>query len=72
MIKEIIERVKSETPSFFKKLQAIGAVCAVIGTVIATMSSMVALPELLVTISTYAIAIGTSIAMVCTLPKVDK
>jgi hypothetical protein len=71
MINEIIERAKSETPSFFKKLQAFGAICALIGTMIVSISSMVAIPETLTNISAYAIAIGTTIAATCSLPKKD-
>ena len=58
----LIERVKSPTPSFFKKLRNVGIVLAGISTAIA--SSTVLLPPVLVTIAGYAAVAGGVIGAV--------
>jgi ABC-type xylose transport system permease subunit len=55
----IIERMKSPTPPFFKKLRAVGLVLAAVGGVL--VASPIALPASVVTIGGYLI-VGGSVA----------
>lgn len=53
----IIERMKSPTPPFFKKLRAVGLMLATVGGVL--VASPIALPELIVTAGGYLIVAGS-------------
>ena len=55
-MKQIIYRLQSPTPSFFKKLRNIGLILATIATTIAT--APVALPALVVQIAGYLAVAG--------------
>ena len=61
----IIQRINSPTPSFFKKLRNIGLMLAGISTAIA--SSPVVLPAAFVSIAGYAAVAGGVIGAVCQL-----
>lgn len=67
---EIIGRWKSDTPTFFKKLRAIGITLGSIGGII--VAAPVALPAAIVTIGGYMIVGGSVIASVSQLTKQDK
>jgi hypothetical protein len=70
-MKQIIERVKAPTPTFFKKLRNIGLVLTAVGATIA--ASPVALPILLVNVAGYlAVAGGVVSAVSQTTMKNDK
>ncbi len=58
----IIQRIQSPTPTFFKKLRNIGLVLAAISTAIIT--APVALPAIATTIAGYAAVGGTIISAV--------
>ncbi|MDE3144012.1 MAG: hypothetical protein KGL19_07645 [Bacteroidota bacterium] len=58
----IIQRIQSPTPTFFKKLRNIGLVLAAISTAIVT--APVALPAIATTIAGYAAVGGTLIGAV--------
>ena len=66
---EIIKRLKSETPTFFKKLRNIGITLGTIGGVI--VAAPVALPAVIITIGGYMIVGGSVIASVSQLTKKD-
>jgi ABC-type xylose transport system permease subunit len=66
---EIIKRLKSDTPVFFKRLRAIGITLGSIGGVI--VAAPVALPAIIVTIGGYMIVGGSVIASVSQLTKKD-
>ena len=66
---EIIGRIKSETPTFFKKLRTIGITLGSIGGVI--VAAPVALPAIIITIGGYMIVGGSVIASVSQLTKKD-
>ena len=66
---EIIKRLKSETPTFFKKLRNIGITLGTIGGII--VAAPVALPAVIITIGGYMIVGGSVIASVSQLTKKD-
>ena len=59
---EFVQRVKSPTPSFFKKLRNIGLVLAAVGAAIVT--APISLPAALVTVAGYAAVTGSVIGAV--------
>ena len=61
MVQELKKRLKSPTPTFFKKLRNIGIAVAAVATTIAT--APVALPALLVKIAAYLAVAGTTISV---------
>jgi hypothetical protein len=67
MKNEIIERFKSESPKFFKRLTNIMIGIGAIGTLIIT--APISLPATLVTIGGYATVIGATGATVSKLTK---
>lgn len=71
MINEIKERIKAETPEFFKKLQKFGLYISTIGGIIIATNEIIILPVELVNISSYMVAIGFAITGTSTLPKKD-
>jgi hypothetical protein len=66
---EIIGRIKSETPVFFKNLRTIGIALGSIGGVI--VAAPIALPAIIITIGGYMIVGGSVIASVSQLTKKD-
>lgn len=64
---ELVTRVKSNTPSWFKKIRNIGLVLTGIGTAIVT--APVALPTLVVTFGGYAIVAGSVAAAIAATAK---
>lgn len=63
MIKETIERVKSETPDYFKKVRTIAIGLVTAATVIIGISTQVFIPENIITVCTYVIAIGSTMGI---------
>ncbi len=61
-MKEIIQRAKKPTPSFFKKLRNIGLVLVAVSTAIVT--APIALPAVVVTTAGYAAVAGGVISAV--------
>jgi len=66
-LKEIKDRFKAESPSFFKKITNVMIGIGAVG--LAIVSAPVALPAALVTAAGYAIAIGTTGAAISKLTK---
>jgi len=67
---EIVKRLKSPTPKFFKKVRNLGLVLTAIGTGI--VAAPVALPVAIASISGYLVLGGTIAAGVAQLTKEDK
>lgn len=65
-----LDRVLSDTPSFFKKLRNIGLALGAIGTAIAT--APVTLPATVVTAGGYLITVGLVAAGISQTAKTDK
>jgi hypothetical protein len=62
---EIVKRLSSESPTFFKRITKIGLTIGAIGTAIVTMpTAIIVLPAELTTIGGYMIAIGTVAAAI--------
>ena len=59
---DLMERVKSPTPPFFKKLRTIGIVVGVVGGALAT--APVSLPAGVIALSSYLITAGTIITTI--------
>jgi hypothetical protein len=57
VVKTLIERFKSETPPFFKKLRLVGLSLAAVGGVL--VASPIALPAAVVTVGGYLIVAGS-------------
>lgn len=58
----ILKRVKSPTPKFFKIIRAVGLVTAGLGS--SFLASPVAMPDLITDIAGYLLVIGTAISVV--------
>lgn len=55
----IVDRMKSETPVFWKKIRnAMGTLGVVGATIVAIPASVVALPAVIITVAGYCVAIG--------------
>ncbi len=71
-MKEILTRITSESPTFFKRIQAIGLSIGSIGTTILLIpASLVALPAVVLTIAGYMVAVGLVAAGGAALPVKD-
>lgn len=68
-MKQIINRVQSETPDFFKKLRALGIVLISIGGVIA--ASPVVLPAAIVSAAGYVAVAGGVLSAVSQLTTIE-
>ena len=67
---EVIKRWKSETPSFWKKVQRLGLIAGGLGTVI--IASPIALPAAIVSIGGYLTLAGSVAATLSQLTVEDK
>lgn len=64
-MKEILKRLTSESPKFFKRIQALGITFGAIGgAIMAIPASVVALPAIVVTMGGYFVAVGIVAAAV--------
>lgn len=71
-MKELITRLTSPSPTFFKRIQAIGITVGVIGgTLMALPTTIIILPAALSTAAGYMVAIGTVAAAVAKTPVAD-
>lgn len=62
------ERVTTKSPKLFRKLGRAGAIAVVVGgSILGLASGGLAIPAMLITISTYAVAIGTTAKAISTL-----
>lgn len=74
-IQELQERIKAETPPFFKMLQKAGLYLTGAGAslvAIPQIYNQAVFPELIVTVGSYIATVGFVLTAVSVLPKVDK
>lgn len=71
-MKEIFIRLTNESPSFFKRLQAIAITVGAVGTAIVTIpASVVVLPAAVTTLGGYLMACGIVAAAIAKTPVTD-
>lgn len=68
---EILDRLKTETPKFFKGVQKLGVVLLAIGVGLKTAPEGVAIPDLVVKLSGYLATAGFIMSTVASFAKVD-
>ncbi len=72
IIKETVKRMGSESPSFFKKIQAACITLGAIGTAIVTVpASIIILPPIVITIGGYCVVAGLVGAAIAKTPVSD-
>ncbi len=72
IMKEIIIRLTNETPSFFKKIIALGLTIGGVGAaILALPTSIIILPEIVTTIAGYMVASGVIAASLAKLTVAD-
>jgi hypothetical protein len=71
MMKELIERFKSKTPLFFKKIRAIGLYLTTVSAALLVTPDYIHLPEIVSKIAGYVATAGFVMSTVATFAKVD-
>lgn len=71
MLKETVKRLKTKTPKYFVKIRGFGLTLVTIGGALLVPDIAHLLPLVITQYAGYAVAIGTAIASIATLPVID-